>query len=70
MIVLILAPGALSSGYADCTSSPLDYPGASGTGAIGINGEPTIAGGYYDTSGVAQGLSLSGMRGRRNVGDR
>jgi len=60
LIALVLALGALSSAHAGYTYTPLNYPGASDTGASTISNGGTILCGYVDASGVAHGLSLSG----------
>jgi probable HAF family extracellular repeat protein len=61
LIALILALGASSSAYAASYSyTSIDYPGASGTRAYGINDAGTVVGYYADASGVWHGFSLSG----------
>ncbi|MGD0488842.1 MAG: S-layer homology domain-containing protein [Syntrophorhabdales bacterium] len=60
-MALILALGALGNAYAASYNyTPLNYPGASSTGAQGINNGGTIVGIYYEANGVNHGFSLSG----------
>ena len=60
LIALILALGALSNAYATSyTYTSLDYPGASGTGAAGINDAGTIVGGYWTRVVVEHGFVRS-----------
>jgi uncharacterized membrane protein len=60
MIGIILVFVALSNTYATSyTYTPLNYPGASATEAVGINNAGTIVG-AYGTGTTANGFSLSG----------
>jgi probable HAF family extracellular repeat protein len=56
-LVLTFASAAHTTTY---NFSPIDYPGASGTIAYGINDAGAIVGPYYDTAGYAYGFVYKG----------
>ena len=61
LVALVLALVAFSNAYADSyLYTALDYPGATFTGAFGINDAGTIVGAYGYASGMEYGFTLSG----------